>query len=267
MFYFFHVTVFSSWTFSVVHSFHLAPFFVLQCFHVVPFVRSFHIAPFFMLGSFHVAPFSLCISSSVALFSCCNFSCCIFFSLDFHLWPVFCFTLFMMSFFTAAFSLTAHFSNYSFQVALFFSSTFLMLCSFHNALCHGHLPWCAYIVLRSFKAAIFHIAICSCCPISFLCIFFMLHISRRHFFLLYFLKASTIQFCFGCKLNKQANAATEGYSEKFQKFIQITVMMESFHSKLADLQPEIKNLNKQRFCFVWKFSEQSFSRKLPHNCL
>ena len=209
MFYFLDITVFSSWSFSVVHSFHLAPFFVLQCFHVVPFVHSFHIAPFLVLypfhlapflvlGSFHVAPFFFCISSSVSLFSCC-----IFFSLELLLWPVFCFTLFNMSFFAAAFSLTAHFSNYSFQVAPFFSSTFLMLYSFHNALSHGHLPWCAYIMLRSFKAAIFHIATCSYCPISFLCIFFMLHISRRYFFLLYFLIASTIQFCFGYKLNKQ----------------------------------------------------------------
>ena len=264
---YFYVLFFSCHSVFIMNFFCGALFSSRTVFCVAMFSCCTFCALFSYCTFFHVAPFSLCISSSVALFLCCNFSCCIFFSLDLHFWPVFCFTLFMISFFTAAFSLTAHFSDYSFQVALFFSSTVLMLYSFHNALCHGHLPWCAYIVLRSFKAAIFHIAICSCCPISFLCIFFMLHISRRHFFLLYFLKASTIQFCFGCKLNKQANAATEGYSEKFQKFIQITVMMESFHSKLADLQPEIKNLNKQRFCFVWKFSEQSFSRKLPDNCL
>ena len=36
------------------------------------------------------------------------------------------------------------------------------------------------------------------------------------------------------------NAVSEGYSENFHKIIQKTEVMEYFHRKLADLQPEKK---------------------------
>ena len=92
----------------MLHSFHVAPFFVLHCFYVVPFVHSFHVALFscwtrfvlhfshftlfscwtlFMLHFFYVVPFSCCTFLCVALLSCCTFSrvasCCTLFMLHF----------------------------------------------------------------------------------------------------------------------------------------------------------------------------------------
>ena len=62
--------------------------------------------------------------------------------------------------------------SHAFHVADFISSTFLVLYSFHNALFPGNLPCITYIMLWTFKVALFHIAIFSCYTLSFLLHFF-----------------------------------------------------------------------------------------------
>ena len=210
-FYIFFVHSFHVATFFVLHSFRVAIFFVLHSFDVAIFyvLQSFHVAPSFVLGSFHVAPsFLLHIFFYSTLFMLQFFMLHI---LQFKpaLLNCFLFYSFHGALFCCCFSshcklFTLHSSmSHSFHVVPFFSSAFLMLYSFYNALSHGSLPCCVYIILQSFKAALFRIAIFSYCTLSFLCIF-----SRRTFqgcaiFLLYFLKASTIQFCLRYKLNKR----------------------------------------------------------------
>ena len=56
----------------MLHSFHVAPFFVLHCFDVVPFVYSFH-----------VARFLCCTLSELYFFNVTLFSCWTFFKLQF----------------------------------------------------------------------------------------------------------------------------------------------------------------------------------------
>ena len=95
--------------FSVFHSFHVAPFFLLH---------SFHVATFFILGSLLVEPFFFCISSPVALFSCCDFFMLHFSGLDLHFWPVSCFTRVMVSFYSLLFLTRCPFHIALFNVAL-----------------------------------------------------------------------------------------------------------------------------------------------------
>ena len=101
--------------------------FVLYCFHVVPFfvLHSFHVGLFslFRVGLLfiRIASFFFCISSSVALFPCCNFSCYTFSSSDLHFWPASHLTHFMVP---------------------FFSLLFVTLCTFHIALFHIAFIWC-----------------------------------------------------------------------------------------------------------------------------
>ena len=187
--------IFSSCTFFVFHIF--TGCFMLSSVNVVLF--SCYI--FFILISFHVALF-LCVASCcthfmllllrVALISCCTFPFFTFFVLpsyhiaylrnifilllqqpfhfQFSVWT-FTFDLFLVLLFSwcTFFSLcyvffTLHSSvSHSFYVALFPCRIFLMLHSFHNTLAHGSLPCCTHIMMRSFKAAIFSIAIFSCC--------------------------------------------------------------------------------------------------------
>ena len=184
----------------MLHSFHVAIFYVLQ---------SFHVAPSFVLGSFHVAP-----SFLLHIFFYSTLFMLQFFMLHFlqfkpALLNCFLFYSFHGALFCCCFSshcklFTLHSSmSHSFHVVSFFSSAFLMLYSFYNALSHGSLPCCTYIILQSFKAAIFHIAIFSYFTLSFLCIFSRCTFQGCAILLLYFLKASTIQFCLRYKLNKR----------------------------------------------------------------
>ena len=151
MVYIFYITVFSSWTFSVGYSFHVAPFFVLQCFHVVPFVCSFHVATFFMLHYFHVEHFFL----------------------DLHFWHVFYFILFMVSFLAAAFLLTAHFLYYTLPCRTPFMSQILSVALF---------SCCTLFIMHS-SMAIFHSSLISCCGLLRLHFFKLrfFHVAHFHF--------------------------------------------------------------------------------------
>ena len=148
---------------------------MLQCFHVAPFVHSFHVAPSFLLHASHVATFFLLGSSHVAPFSCWNlfmlhlFSCWALFMLHLSsLHTFFCSTsfmlqffsvctftsdLFMVPFFGAAFPLTVHFSHFTppcharFMLHLF--SLTLFSC-------------CTLFIMQS-PMTIFHAAFISCC--------------------------------------------------------------------------------------------------------
>ena len=66
-------------------------------------------------------------------------------------------------------------------------------------------------------------------------------------------------------IGERTNAVSGDCSEKFYKIIQKTVVMEYFHSKLADLQPEKKFLIKKGLCVSWICSEQPLCRKLRGN--
>ena len=193
-------------TFFVLHSFRVAIFFVLHSFDVAIFyvLQFFHVAPSFVLGSFHVAPsfllhiffYSTLFMLHILQFKPALLNCFLFYS--FHG------ALFCCCFSSHCKLFTLHSSmSHSFHVVPFFSSAFLMLYSFYNALSHGSLPCCVYIILQSFKAALFRIAIFSYCTLSFLCIFSRCTFQGCAIFLLYFLKASTIQFCLRYKLNKR----------------------------------------------------------------
>ena len=162
---FFHTTVFSSWAFFVVH------FSCRAIFRVLMFSCCILCALFssctFVLGSFHVAPF---------------------FSLDLQFWPVLFYSFhgvpFRCCFYSHCACFTLHSSmSLSFHVVPFFSRTFFIWYFFHNTLSHGNPPCCSYIMLLSFKASLFHIAIFSCCTFLFLCIFFLLHFFRLYYLL------------------------------------------------------------------------------------
>ena len=146
-----------------MHSFHNAPFFLLQCFHAVPFVYSFH-----------VAAFSWC-----TLFMLQRFWCYTIFML--HLWksfwPVF-FYSFHVALFRCCFSshwalLILHSSmSHSFHVAAFVSSTF-SCCTFsimHSLMVifHASLISCC----RLLRLLFFIMQFFSCCTLSFLLHFF-----------------------------------------------------------------------------------------------
>ena len=146
----------------MLHSFHVAIFYVLQ---------SFHVAPSFVLGSFHVAPsFLLHIFFYSTLFMLQFFmlhilqfkpallNCFLFYS--FH-GALFCCCF---SSHCALFILHSSMSH-SFHVESFISSTFLVLYFFHKA----------------FPMAIFHASLTSCCGLLRLYFFILRFFHVAHF--------------------------------------------------------------------------------------
>ena len=71
----FHMVLFSNCIFFMLHPVHVAPFCVLHCSQVIPFLVLLHVAPFFCCNFFILHFFQ------VSLFSCCSFHCCTFFIL------------------------------------------------------------------------------------------------------------------------------------------------------------------------------------------
>ena len=80
---FFHVEFFLCCTFFVLYRFHVAPFFVLHCFQILPFAHFFHVALFscctlfscwtlFSCSTLHVARFSCCANFMLFFFVCCT---------------------------------------------------------------------------------------------------------------------------------------------------------------------------------------------------
>ena len=165
-----------------MHSFHITRFFVLQCFHVVPFVYSFSCCTFFRVE----------LSSCCKFFHVTLFLCGTFFVLDLHFWPVFCFTLYMVPFFAAAFPLTARFLSYTLPCRTLFMLQLLSLALF---------SCCTLFIMHS-SMAIFHASLISCCGLlklhfftlrffhfahfHFYCIFSMLHFTRLSYLLAIF---------------------------------------------------------------------------------
>ena len=136
----------------------------------------------------------------VAMFPCCIlcalFSCCTFVLRSFHVavwtftFDLFCFTLFMVSLFAAAFALTAHVSHYTlpyrsrfmsylFSLVLFsFGTFFIIHCPM--AILHAVVISCCcllrlhFFILRFFHVALFYFYAFFSCYIFSGCTIFLL---------------------------------------------------------------------------------------------
>ena len=155
-------------------------FYFIFCFFYISFVHSFHVATFFVLHSFRVAIFFVLHSFDVAIFYVLQ---------SFHVAP---------SFVLGSFHVAP-----SFLLHIFFYSTLFMLQFFMLHILQFKPALLNCFLFYSFHGALFRIAIFSYCTLSFLCIFSRCTFQGCAIFLLYFLKASTIQFCLRYKLNKQ----------------------------------------------------------------
>ena len=136
-----------------MHSFHVAHFFVLQCFYIVPFVYSFHVASFFVLQcfyvvpfvySFHAAPFSVLHSFHVAVFISSTFLVLYFFHNALshgNLLITSCCGLLRLHVFVLRFSHVAHFHFYCIFFILHFTRLYFLLVISSESIYNPLLPW------------------------------------------------------------------------------------------------------------------------------